>query len=101
MTLACDTKLKNRNEIYAGIHAYDFTARPQEVNKHSSPQYYRLLKKFYDKTGIGGLLNTSLNYHGKPIVMKPIDIVNELISNEKVKLDAIIIGKHCFKLKKI
>ena len=101
MTLACDTKSKKRNEIYAGIHAHDFTARPQKVNKHSSPQYYRLLKKFYNKTGIGGLLNTSLNYHGKPIVMKPIDIVNELISNEKVKLDAIIIGKYCFKLKKI
>lgn len=59
---------KKRTSFSAAQHAYDFTARPQEVCENFSPDYYRLLKEFESRTGEGVLLNTSFNLHGEPIV---------------------------------
>jgi carbamoyltransferase len=58
-------------EIEAGIHPYDRTCRPQVVEPDWNPGYHRLLEAFEARTGIGGLLNTSFNLHGYPIVNTP------------------------------
>jgi carbamoyltransferase len=60
-----------RKELRAAMHAYDFTIRPQLVDKEYNPGYYKLIKEFEKLTGIGGILNTSFNIHGKPIVLGP------------------------------
>lgn len=57
------------------VHA-DGTARPQVVTPQSNPRYYELLKKFEARTGIGVLLNTSLNRRGEPMVCSPDDALN-------------------------
>jgi carbamoyltransferase len=68
MAISCDTTDIARRELIGGLHAYDFTARPQLVQKEKNTGYYNLIKEFEAITGIGGVLNTSLNLHGEPLV---------------------------------
>jgi carbamoyltransferase len=71
MTIAFDSTELCREHLKAAIHPYDFTVRAQLVEPDSNPEYYSLIKSFERKTGIGALLNTSLNLHGSPIVNTP------------------------------
>jgi carbamoyltransferase len=96
MVFAFETKEKARKDLVAGLHPYDFTARPQMVTKEFSPDYYNLMKYFEKKTGRSGILNTSFNLHGEPMVcsiedamhtfedsgLKYLAIENYLISKE-------------------
>ena len=43
------------------VEHIDGTARVQTVNKEQNERYYNLLHKFYEKTGVPILLNTSFN----------------------------------------
>ncbi len=78
MTLAFDTTELARKHLPAAIHPYDFTARPQIVTEQMNPEYYQLIKAFKEITGIGALLNTSLNLHGEPIVRTIADAIDTL-----------------------
>ena len=71
MTISFDTTQEGRKKMRAAMHQYDFTIRPQVVRKDFNPKYHKLLKKFEKLTGIGGVLNTSFNLHGYPIVLGP------------------------------
>jgi len=77
MILSFDTTAR-RNEIAAAIHPFDFTVRPQVVSFAWNPEYHTLLKEFERLTGIGGVLNTSFNLHGYPIVSRPEDALDVL-----------------------
>lgn len=77
MILSFDTT-ERRREIAAAIHPFDFTARPQEVSAERNPEYHALIKEFQRLTGIGGVLNTSFNLHGYPIVSRPEDALEVL-----------------------
>ena len=55
-------------EKYPAICHVDNTSRVQTVCKDDNPNFYNLIKKFYDKTGCPMVLNTSLNIKGMPIV---------------------------------
>lgn len=61
--------------IPAVVHV-DTTSRIQTVTEESNPRYYRLLKEFFEITGIPLLLNTSFNQAGEPIVCSPTDALN-------------------------
>jgi carbamoyltransferase len=56
------------------VHA-DGTSRVQTVNVRQHPGLYAVLKKFYEKTGIPVLLNTSLNIKGQPLLNDERDII--------------------------
>ncbi len=73
MIMTFDTKPLAFTEMAAGIHPYDKTVRPQRVTAQTNPDYWNLIQKFKSKTGRGGVLNTSLNLHGLPLVHKPWD----------------------------
>lgn len=92
MTLAFDSTELAKKQIPAALHPYDGTIRPQEVNKKINSNLYKIINSFKKFTGVGALLNTSLNIHSKPIVHKPIDLFKEVISNKDVKLDTIVIN---------
>lgn len=55
-------------DLRAAMHQKDKTLRPQLVNKHSNPMMYEILKKYEIATWMWGLMNTSLNIHGYPLV---------------------------------
>ena len=52
----------------------DGTSRVQTVTKDQHPGLYRVLNKFYIKTGVPVLLNTSLNIKGQPLLNDKKDV---------------------------
>jgi len=90
MTIAFDTTPLAREHLAAAIHPADFTARPQIVTQDANAEYYGLIKKFEEKTGIGALLNTSLNLHGEPIVRNAEDAWHTFTNSG---LDALLLNK--------
>lgn len=82
MILAFDSLEKAREDIICGLHPFDLTARPQIVEESVNPLYYRLLKKFEARTGIGGVVNTSFNLHGLPMVNDAEDALHVLLNSE-------------------
>lgn len=81
MVMTYDTKPK-ADEIVAGIHPYDRTIRPQLVTQAHNLDYWKLLKAFKALCGAGGVLNTSLNLHGLPLVHRPEDAFEVLERSE-------------------
>src|SRR5207302_1052112 len=61
-----------RSEIPAVTHV-DYSARVQTVTEDHQPMYYRMIKRFWEKTGCPVIINTSFNVRGEPIVGTPAD----------------------------
>lgn len=95
MMLAFETTKLAQKELIAGLHSYDLTTRPQIISENENPEYYNIIKEFEKITDIGGILNTSFNLHGFPIVNTPIDAIN-VFTNSGLKyllLDNFLISK--------
>jgi carbamoyltransferase len=60
----------HRSDVPSITHV-DYSARVQTVNKDTAPRYYKLIKKFEEKTGSSVIVNTSFNIRGEPIVCTP------------------------------
>jgi len=71
MTITFNSTPRAIQELRAAMHPYDFTLRPQFVRKDWNTRYWTIISEFEKLTGIGGILNTSFNLHGDPIVMGP------------------------------
>ena len=78
MAITFGTTELAQKHLSAAIHPYDFTCRPQVVYKDWSPSYHCLISEFKNLTGIGAVLNTSLNLHGEPNVESPKDAIHTL-----------------------
>ena len=61
-----------RSDIPAVTHI-DYSARVQTVHADTNPLYYKLLKRFEERTDCPVLINTSFNVRGEPIVLTPED----------------------------
>lgn len=72
----------------------DGTARVQTVSKKQNEIFWKLLKKFGEKTGVPVLLNTSFN-ENEPIVCTPDEAVECFL---KTKMDVLVLG--CFLIEK-
>jgi carbamoyltransferase len=88
MIEAFDTTPEGAANLVAGTHPYDQTIRPQVVNGFN-PGYRDMIRAFKDRTGVGGILNTSFNLHGYPIVGTPEVAIDTL---KKSDLDAVALG---------
>ena len=71
MITAFDTVPALRHELRAATHQADGTIRPQILTEQANPSYHAIIRRFEEKTGIGAVLNTSLNLHGDPMVNLP------------------------------
>lgn len=87
MTIAFDSTALAKEHLCAAIHPSDRTLRPQILDKKHNPKLYKIMKKYEEKTGMGGMLNTSFNLHGKPICASPEDGIKTFLSSE---LDALL-----------
>ena len=84
-----------RSEIPAVTHV-DYSARVQTVHKETNEKYFKLIKKFKEKTNCPVIVNTSFNVRGEPIVNTPIEAFNCFMGTE---LDKLVIG-NCYLNKK-
>jgi len=80
-----------RSEIPAVTHV-DYSARIQTVNMETNKRYYKLIKKFKEKTNCPVIINTSFNVRGEPIVNTPLDAFNCFMGTG---LEKLIIG-NCY-----
>ena len=60
MTITANVK-KEFADLCPGVVHLDGTARPQVLSEADMPFLYSLITRFYEKTGIPALINTSLN----------------------------------------
>ncbi len=77
-----------RSSIPAVTHV-DYSARIQTVDSNKNAKYYKLIKRFKDKTGCPILVNTSFNVRSEPIVNTPLDAFNCFMGTD---LDVLAIG---------
>ncbi len=95
MTIAPETHEEAHDAIPAGLHPFDRTARCQILDPENHPSFHDLVTKFERMSGIGGVLNTSFNLHGDPIVMSPEDAIRTFLDSglEVLQLENWLIEK--------
>ena len=89
MAVGANTTTLAKEHLAAGIHQYDGSARPQIVKKNQNPKYHAILSRYFELTGMGGILNTSLNLHGEPLVCSAEDAFSTF---ERSGLEYLVVG---------
>ncbi len=84
MIVAFRSTEEGRKYFKAAMHQGDHTLRPQILERSWNPKYYKIIKEFENITGIGGVLNTSFNLHGKPIATFPWQAI-DVFENSNLK----------------
>lgn len=80
---------EKRTLIPAVTHV-DGSGRLQSVSKSTNPRYHALITKFYEKTGVPILLNTSLN-ENEPVVRIPSEAIACFLRTD---MDVLVLGSH-------
>ena len=88
MVLAFHSTALAAKDVIAGLHPFDLSCRPQIVERDWNPRFHHLLKCYEEITGVGGVLNTSFNLHGDPLVCSPADAIETYRQSD---LDALTI----------
>lgn len=78
-----------RGKIPAITHV-DGSGRLQTVSESGNSRYYHLIKRFYDKTSVPMLLNTSFN-ENEPVVCKPEEALSCFL---RTNMDVLVLGSH-------
>jgi len=84
MSFVFDVK-KEKGEIVPAICHVDGSARLQTVDREVGQKYYDLIKKFYEKTDIPMVVNTSFNFR-EPIVESPDDALKTFLKREGINV---------------
>jgi carbamoyltransferase len=90
MLFACAAKAEYRERIPAVLHQ-DGTARVQLVRPAANPRFHELISRFFARTGVPLVLNTSFN-DSEPIVCTP---AHAIATFRKAGLDALFMGDIC------
>ena len=88
--VTCTIKQDARDKIPAVTHV-DYTSRVQTMTSKSNPFVYGILDEFEKLTEIPVIINTSLNFRGKPIVENPVEALGNFYSSG---LDFLVIGNY-------
>jgi carbamoyltransferase len=75
MSFAIQAKQKASDDIPSLVHA-DGTCRIQTVTEEQNPNYYNLIKGFYEITGVPIIFNTSFNLGGEALVENIYDAID-------------------------
>jgi hypothetical protein len=89
---------KEWEDVIPSVVHRDGTARLQTVSESDYPLYYRLLRAFKNRTGIGVLLNTSFNKRRMPIVETPDHAIAFFLA---CGLDMLVIGNYLVRKKQV
>lgn len=88
MQAVCEVRPQALERVRAATHI-DGTTRPQIVASANNPPFASLLREVRSRTGLGALLNTSLNTAGMPLVN---DEVDALLFFKTTPIDALACG---------
>jgi carbamoyltransferase len=80
----------DKRALIPAVTHVDGSGRLQTVNQASNPLYYELIHRFYEKTGIPLLLNTSLN-ENEPIVCTPEEALQCFL---RTKMDVMVLENY-------
>ncbi|NVO03211.1 MAG: hypothetical protein HXX09_10980 [Bacteroidetes bacterium] len=83
---------KQNCPLPAALHI-DNTGRVQTINKNFDSRVYNLICEFKKITGVGGLLNTSFNLRGEPIVRTIEQAYDDFI---KSGMDVLVMNDYVF-----
>jgi carbamoyltransferase len=81
---------EQRSKIPAVTHA-DGSGRLQTVYEDTNPRYHRLIKSFYEQTGVPIVLNTSFN-ENEPVVCSPLEALDCFL---RTNMDVLVLGNWC------
>lgn len=87
MLMVAPIKEEKQGEIEAVCH--EGTGRLQAIERETNPQYYDIIKRFGEATGVPVVLNTSFNLRGEPIVNTPRDAFNTFANSD---IDMLVLG---------
>jgi carbamoyltransferase len=79
-----------KREILPAVTHVDGSGRLQTVNSKTNSRYHRLIRTFYNQTGVPILLNTSFN-ENEPVVCKPEEALNCFL---RTKMDVLVLGNY-------
>ena len=65
------TRVNVRRSTIPSVTHVDYSARVQTVDEERHGPFYRMMKRFKEKTGCPVIVNTSFNIRGEPIVCGP------------------------------
>lgn len=77
-----------RAQVSEAIHV-DGSTRPQVLSSSENPRYHRLLEAWQSRSGAPGLLNTSFNESGLPMVSSPVDA---LLMFARTDIETLVLG---------
>ena len=88
-------KINQSRSQFPSITHVDNSARVQTISDQELP-IYKLLEKFFKKTGCPMLINTSFNVNNEPIVETPFDAIKTFINTniDYLVIDNLIISKN-------
>lgn len=81
---------KGKKDISSVVHV-NGTGRLQSISKKDNLLYYSLIKRYYQKTGIPVIVNTSFNIRGEPIVCTPQNAVDCFLGTD---IDYLVIDQY-------
>ena len=76
---------------YPAITHVDYSARVQTVDEERHGRFYRLMKRFQERTGSPVVVNTSFNVRGEPIVLSPEDAFQCFMATD---MDCLVLENH-------
>ena len=79
-----------KRALVPAVTHVDGTGRLQTVSEEENPLYYRLIRKFREKTGVPVVLNTSFN-ENEPICCKPEEALDCFL---RTRMDVLVMGPY-------
>lgn len=93
MLLTTNVRGDKKGEIAACTHV-NGTARVQTVTEKDNSRFYKIIKKFEEKTSVPVILNTSFNLRGEPIVTSPVDAIKTFLASG---IDVLVLENYILK----
>ena len=98
MSMTAFVHKDKRSSIPAVTHV-DGSSRLQTVTKEAEPMYHKLISKFFQKTGVPMILNTSFNtLPGEPIVETPQNAIRSFLCSMG-SIEMLVMGDYVIKRK--
>jgi carbamoyltransferase len=79
---------KEKQNLIPAVTHVDGSGRLQSVSRKANPRYHALITKFFEKTGVPIILNTSLN-ENEPVVRLPEEAISCFLRTD---MDVLVLG---------